>query len=135
MDPLMTLTWLEATPLAGVMRQFPWSYPLVQTAHILGFILVKGAAAKFDLRLLGSTPRLPVVDVAGLAFLLGGDLKPICANPVAGEGGGSLLVALDHHHRARPVHGLHRLNSSGGHGGDTRPNPRESFPPTWPIPA
>ena len=58
MDPLMTfLTWLEATPLAGVMRQSPWSYPLVQTAHILGFILVKGAAAMFDLRLLGSMPR------------------------------------------------------------------------------
>ena len=65
MDPLMTfLTWLEATPLAGVMRQSPWSYPLVETAHILGFILLIGAAAMFDLRLLGLTPRLPVVDVA-----------------------------------------------------------------------
>jgi hypothetical protein len=65
MDPLMTfLTWLEATPLAGMMRQSPWSYPLVETAHILGFILLIGAAAMFDLRLLGLTPRLPVVDVA-----------------------------------------------------------------------
>ena len=65
MDPLMTfLTWLEATTLAGVMRQSPWSYPLVETAHILGFILVIGAAAMFDLRLLGLTPCLPVVDVA-----------------------------------------------------------------------
>ncbi len=65
MDLLMTfLTWLEATPLAGVMRQSPWSYPLVETAHILGFILLIGAAAMFDLRLLGWTPRLPVVDVA-----------------------------------------------------------------------
>ena len=65
MDPLMTfLTWLGATPLAGVMRQSPWSYPLVETAHILGFILLIGAATMFDLRLLGLTPRLPVVDVA-----------------------------------------------------------------------
>jgi hypothetical protein len=65
MDSLMTfLTWLETTPLAGVMRQSPWSYPIVETAHILGFILLIGAAAMFDLRLLGLTPRLPVVDVA-----------------------------------------------------------------------
>ena len=65
MDRLMTiLTWLEATPLAAVMRQSPWSYPLVETAHILGFILLIGAAAMFDQRLLGLAPRLPVVDVA-----------------------------------------------------------------------
>jgi len=64
MDPRLTfLTWLEETPLAGVMRQSPWSYPLVERAHILGFILLIGAAAMFDLRLLGLTPRLPVVDV------------------------------------------------------------------------
>ena len=65
MAPLMTfLTWLEAIPLAGIMRQSPWSYPLVETAHILGFVLLIGAAAIFDLRLLGLTSRLPVVDMA-----------------------------------------------------------------------
>ena len=84
MGPLMTfLTWLEATPLAGVMRQSPWSYPLVQTAHILGFILVKGAAAMFDLRLLGSTPRLPVVDVARhLLPFRGRSRRALWFNPV-----------------------------------------------------
>ena len=65
MDPLMIfLIWLEATPVAGFMRQSPWSYPIAETAHILGFVLLIGAAAMFDLRLLGWTPRLPVADLA-----------------------------------------------------------------------
>jgi hypothetical protein len=58
------LTWLEATPLAAAMRQSPWLYPIVETAHILGLVLLIGAAAMFDLRLLGLSPRLPVADVA-----------------------------------------------------------------------
>ena len=93
MDRLMTiLTWLEATPLAAVMRQSPWSYPLVETAHILAFILLIGAAATFDLRLLGLTPRLPVVDVArhllpwshvGLAIVVNSGALLFAADPVA----------------------------------------------------
>ena len=93
MDPLMTfLIWLEATPLAGAMRQSPWSYPLVETAHILGFILLIGAAAMFDLRLLGLTPRLPVVDVArhllpwshvGLAVVVISGVLLFAADPIA----------------------------------------------------
>jgi hypothetical protein len=86
------LNWLEATPLAGVMRQSPWSYPLVETAHILGFILLIGAAAMFDLRLLGLTPRLPVVDVArhllpwshvGLVVVMISGALLFAADPVA----------------------------------------------------
>jgi hypothetical protein len=93
MDPLMTfLTWLEATPLADVMRQSPWSYPLVETTHILGFILLIGTAAMFDLRLLGLTPRLPVVDLArhllpwshvGLVVVVISGALPFAADPIA----------------------------------------------------
>ena len=65
MDRLMTLlTWLEGTALARAMQQSPWLYPSAETAHILGLALLVGAAAMFDLRLLGLSPRLPVADVA-----------------------------------------------------------------------
>ena len=45
--------WLEATPVAAAMRQYAWLYPTVETLHILGFVVLVGAAAMFDLRLLG----------------------------------------------------------------------------------
>lgn len=58
------LAWLETTRLAEVMRREPLLFPLVEVVHILGFVLLVGAAVMFDLRLLGLSRRLPVVELA-----------------------------------------------------------------------
>jgi hypothetical protein len=54
------LVWLETTALAGAMRHWLWLYPIVEIAHIVGFVVLVGAAVMFDLRLLGLSRRLPV---------------------------------------------------------------------------
>jgi hypothetical protein len=58
------LVWLETTALAQAMRQWLWLYPTVEIVHIGGIALLVGAAAMFDLRLLGLSRRLPVADMA-----------------------------------------------------------------------
>ena len=54
------LAWLEGTPLPTAIRESLWLYPTVETAHIVGFVILVGAAAMFDLRLLGFSRHLPV---------------------------------------------------------------------------
>lgn len=54
------LVWLETSALATAMRQWTWLYPAVEVAHILGFVVLVGAAAMFDVRLLGASQQLPV---------------------------------------------------------------------------
>jgi hypothetical protein len=46
------------------MRHWLWLYPIVEIAHILGFVLLVGAAVMFDLRLLGLSRGLGVSDLA-----------------------------------------------------------------------
>lgn len=46
------------------MRQWLWLYPAVEIMHIIGFVLLVGAIAMFDLRLLGVSPRLPLDTLA-----------------------------------------------------------------------
>jgi hypothetical protein len=58
------LVWLESSALAVAMRQWLWFYPAVEIAHITGLAMLVGAAAMFDLRLLGVSRRLPVADLA-----------------------------------------------------------------------
>ncbi|MGH7388316.1 MAG: DUF6644 family protein [Candidatus Rokuibacteriota bacterium] len=58
------LVWLETTAIADAMRQWLWLYPIVEILHIAGIVLLVGAAAMFDLRLLGLSKRLPVADLA-----------------------------------------------------------------------
>lgn len=53
------LVWLETTWLAGVMRESLWTYPIVEIVHIVGFVVLVGGAAMFDLRLLGVSRALP----------------------------------------------------------------------------
>lgn len=62
------LVWLETTALAGAMREWLWLYPAVEVAHIVGLVLLVGAAAMFDLRLLGVARGLGVRALA--RFLL-----------------------------------------------------------------
>ena len=58
------LVWLETTRLAELLRREPWLFPLVEVLHILGFVVLVGAAVMFDLRLLGLSRRLPVTELA-----------------------------------------------------------------------
>lgn len=58
------LVWLEGTSAAMAMRQWLWLYPAVEIVHILGFVVLVGAAALFDLRLLGLARHLPVTGLA-----------------------------------------------------------------------
>ena len=52
--------WVASTPVAAAMRGHAWLYPIVETAHILGFAVLVGAVAMFDLRVLGFGRELPV---------------------------------------------------------------------------
>lgn len=54
------LAGIEATPLAQAMREWLWLYPIVEIVHILGFVVLVGAAVMFDLRLLGVSKKIPV---------------------------------------------------------------------------
>jgi hypothetical protein len=56
--------WLESTAVAVAMRQWLWLYPIVEIVHIAGFVVLVGAAAMFDLRLLGLSRALPVSGLA-----------------------------------------------------------------------
>jgi hypothetical protein len=84
------LTWLEETALARAMRESEWLYPAVEVAHIIGIATLVGAAAMFDLRILGLSRRLPVADLArhllpwahrGLALQVASGLLLFLADP------------------------------------------------------
>lgn len=47
-------------PLAQALREGAWLYPVVETLHIIGFAVLVGAVAMFDLRVLGFGRQLPV---------------------------------------------------------------------------
>jgi hypothetical protein len=55
---------LEASGIAVAMREWTWLYPIVEIAHILGFVVLVGSAFMFDLRLLGVSRGLPVTQLA-----------------------------------------------------------------------
>jgi hypothetical protein len=61
------LAWLETTPVAVAMRHWLWLYPGVEVAHLAGIVLLVGAVALFDLRLLGAGRAL---DAGALARYL-----------------------------------------------------------------
>jgi hypothetical protein len=55
---------LEETPLAAAAREAIWLYPAAELLHIIGFVLLVGAAVMFDLRLLGLSRGIPVSALA-----------------------------------------------------------------------
>ena len=63
-DVAAAAAWIGATAPARLMRTHPWLYPVVETVHILGFVLLVGAAAMFDLRVLGCGRQLPLRELA-----------------------------------------------------------------------
>src|SRR5512139_2655864 len=42
------------------MRESLWAYPIVETVHIVGFVLLAGSVIMFDLRVLGLSKGIPV---------------------------------------------------------------------------
>ncbi len=58
------LVWIETTGFAAAMREWLWLYPIVEILHILGFSVLVGGAALFDLRLLGISRFISVADLA-----------------------------------------------------------------------
>lgn len=61
------MDWLQRLEMSGIaasIRQSTWLYPALEIGHILGFTVLVGAAAMFDLRLLGLSRRLPVLDMS-----------------------------------------------------------------------
>jgi hypothetical protein len=58
------LEWLENTPWALTIRQSFWLFPALEIVHITGLTILVGAAFMFDLRLLGFSRNLPIMDLA-----------------------------------------------------------------------
>ena len=61
---LNVFEWLGHTDLAISIRDSPWLFPIIETAHIIGFIVLVGSAFLFDFRLLGVAKTIPLKQVA-----------------------------------------------------------------------
>ena len=58
------LVWLELSGLGEAMRRSAWLDPIVEIVHIVGFVVLVGAAVMFDLRVLGLGRGLAVTALA-----------------------------------------------------------------------
>ncbi len=58
------LDWLEHSSWAVAIRQSLWLYPALEIVHILGIVILVGAALFFDLRLLGFSKNLPIAGMS-----------------------------------------------------------------------
>ena len=66
------LQWIEATALGHLMRESgPWTYALVNTAHILGVSTLFGSILALDLRLLGLWTRVRLADLSSVVTPIG----------------------------------------------------------------
>jgi hypothetical protein len=59
-------TWLEWPSVAHFIERYTWAWPLGETFHFFGIILLIGGVGMFDLRLLGFAKQLPVSAVKRL---------------------------------------------------------------------
>lgn len=72
------LTWLEQSALGHFVRGAgPWTYPLINLAHILGIAALFGAVLVIDLALLGVGRKRPPAALAAIAA---------AASPIAAAG-------------------------------------------------
>src|SRR5262245_35092361 len=61
---LHLVQWLEGTSLSVGFHESIWSFPIVESVHVLGLCLFLGMAVLTDLRLMGVTLRtVPVSEV------------------------------------------------------------------------
>ena len=58
--------WLEWPTVAAFIAKYTWAWPLGETFHFFGIILLIGGVGMFDLRLLGVAKQLPVSAVRRL---------------------------------------------------------------------
>ena len=58
--------WLEWPSVAAFIMKHTWAWPLGETFHFFGIILLVGGVGLFDLRLLGVAKGLPVKAVTRL---------------------------------------------------------------------
>jgi hypothetical protein len=96
------LAWIEASSLGRIMRESgPWTYAVVNLAHILGIASLFGAVLVLDLRLLGLGRRRPLgplaeaaVPVARVGFVLAvaSGIGLLTANATEYEGNPFLLI-------------------------------------------
>ena len=59
-------TWLEWPSVAAFISKYTWAWPLGETFHFFGIILLIGGVGLFDMRLLGLAKQLPVKAVTRL---------------------------------------------------------------------
>jgi len=52
-DVLAACRWLQQTHWATAIRQSSWIFPIIETAHLFGIVILVGATTALDLRLLG----------------------------------------------------------------------------------
>ncbi len=61
--------WLEQTTVGTVIRQSLWLFPVIETIHIFGIVILVGATSILDLRLMGLTFREEPVSKLAERFL------------------------------------------------------------------
>ena len=61
--------WLEQTAVGTSIRESLWLFPIIETVHIFGIILLVGATSILDLRLMGLTFRDEPVSKLANQFL------------------------------------------------------------------
>ena len=66
------LVALEQSWLGQAMRESPMLYPAVEILHIIGFALLLGSIATFDLRVIGLIRAVPAAQIARIAVPLSG---------------------------------------------------------------
>jgi hypothetical protein len=84
--------WITEWPLAVAIREGDWSFPLIESLHVLSFTAVVGSISAVDLRLLGVRSRklsirrycaeiLPITWVAFACAAISGSLLFISRAP------------------------------------------------------
>src|SRR6266576_3688150 len=61
--------WLEQTSIGTIIRESLWLFPVIETVHIFGIILLVGGTSILDLRLMGMTFRDEPVSKLAQRFL------------------------------------------------------------------
>ena len=64
MDALMD--WLVSTPINGLVLNYPWSWPTLESLHFLALCLLMGSLLVMDLRLIGFNRIIPLQAVHSL---------------------------------------------------------------------
>ena len=57
------MDWILSTPMSYMMQNVTWAWPIAETIHFIGLILMAGTVAAFDLRLLGVAKGIPPTEL------------------------------------------------------------------------